>query len=317
MLPALCLRCGASGSRERQLEDLRAGPVGAPRRTGYYCEACDEQDRAWSTRAFAARMSLGITLVAVSASVLFFFGEESPLSQGLIVMLVGASATAVLEWWFSRRRPKIALFRAASQHADGLLFLPDTEGARAMARALEPKKAERTSLSLRSVSASTFAPLALSLGLLTLAHTTLDATLVVLDAEGDGSLLVDHRLRARTPSLTTESPSRLTTLRIFSGSRHLTWIGPKGGIRFDQTVSIEPGQVALLASPPAGQCLFLESQSYGASGADHFLTPLGPGPVHQLVPPPEHWLRPIPPAEPTASRGGAMTALRLLPCSAN
>lgn len=316
VLPALCLRCGEPGTRARALgAPGAAGSARALSRTGYYCERCDEEDRSWSTRAFAWRMALGIVLAAVSASVVFWLGDGSLVFQVILVMLLGASATGLLEFSLSRSRPRRGYFLATSDHADGSLWLPDSDGARALARAFEPEKAKRAERSPSSWSISMLGPLALALGLLALAHTTLDATLIVLDREGDSALLVDDRLRAQVLSISSESPSRLTSLRVFTGFRRITWIGSDGSVRLDETVAIEPGQFVLLAATPPGLCLFLESQSYGAAGADHFLTPLGPGPVYHLEPPPEHWLSPIPPPESTTSRGGRMTALRLLPCS--
>lgn len=312
MLPALCLGCGAPGTRGIELPALSPGKQS---RSGYLCDACEEKRRAAATRAFASRMALTVLLVACAAVVLFAYEDSALLRQAWIVMLWGVGATALLEVWLARREPGRAFFESSRETGEGFLFVPDTEAGRKIARALEPRRTESVEHApSRPLSLGSLVPTSAALGLFFLAHFSLDSELIILDAEGDSTILVDHRLRGRVESVSGESPTRLSSLRVFSGTRQVTWLGADGRIRFDDKVGIAPGQVVLLAAPPKGKCLFLESQSYGEAGPDHHLLELGPGPVHYLEPPPDHWLEPMPPPEPTATRGGQMTALRLLPC---
>lgn len=314
MFPALCLGCAGPGTRGIELPALSPGKRG---RSGYLCDSCEQARRSAATRTFASRMALTVLLVAFAAVVLFAYEDGALLRQTWTVMLWGVGASILLELWLARQEPDRVFFENSRETGEGFLFVRDAEAGRKIARSLEPRRTERAqSVPSRPLPFGSLVPTTAALGLFFVAHFTLDSELIILDAEGDSTILVDHRLRARVQSVSGESPSRLSPLRVFSGTRQITWLAPDGRIVFDEKVGIAPGQVVLLAAPPAGQCLFLESQSYGEAGADHHMLELGPGPVHYLEPPPDHWLTPMPPPESTATRGGQMTALRLLPCRA-
>jgi len=313
LLPAVCPACLAPGVRA--LEVPSSGPTESVR-TAYYCERCAELLDRRATFIVARLGAAALLGIGTATSLALVLGGVR-LGLQIVLTLLASLLPLAARALTSRGSVGPALF-----HADGPASQSVWIAERQDFLGLLETKATRVPRPLaRPGGAWELAPALLALVWLSALHGLGRADLrVIQSGDAEAVVLIDERRRSTIAPVRSEHPHAARAVSTLAGRRRLGIVSERGESLVDVVATLWPGRDYVLGNLPPGQCLFLERQEYGKTGAAHELAQLpGQGPIWELPVTVDLWFSPLstrPSSRPSLdTSGGVRTAVRLLPCS--
>lgn len=323
LLPPICPLCTAPGIHAQPVPQEK-GCVN-PVLHAYYCDLCAEAAQSAQTRRLAVTLASSLFSFALATALILFYGLRYWGAQLLIVLLFSASLpllTAYLGVWRSERETATEL---ASGEKTRRLATSSTQ----FSQALTALGWERQPLASRRVSWSALLTSSWPLWAVALAAVTWWSALhvwgstqvrVIYGGSGAATLLVDGRHSGSLPASHSEDPLAGRRFRVLAGRKVLQLVSSRGELLLEKKTTLWPQHSYILALPPAGECLFLETRTYGGKGPSHFMNRLpGDGPLWEIEGTIDAWFEGLGEASEASSNqenfsGGKRRAIRLLPC---
>jgi len=309
LLPPVCPRCLAVGVRPLPVPVL--GPATGPAATAYYCERCaDDLERARTLQ--VARLAVsGLLGIGTATTAALILGGAQVGHQVMATVLAVALPLGLTA--FSTTSDGPALYQIATDSTPPHWLARRREYLTEMTADVSTRPRPRTHLGWRHAVWPLVAAATWLLGL----HWLGRAELRVIHGGGpaDAIVLVDHRRRPSIGPTQSEHPHAARPVATLAGRRSLALVSETGQPLAEVTATLWPGRDYLLGTLPRGQCLFLESQEYGARGDARQLVALtGSGPLWELPVNVDAWFLPLRARPDLPTSGGLRTAVRLLAC---
>jgi hypothetical protein len=313
LLPAVCPACLAPGVRA--LEVPSSGGAESVR-TAYYCERCAELLDRRATLIVARLGAAALLGIGTATSLALALGGVR-LGLQIVLTLLASLLPLVVRALTLRAPVGPALF-----HADG----PASQSVwiaerRDFLDLLEAQTTRMPGPLVRPGFARELAPVLAALLWLSALHWLGRADLrVIQSGTSEAVVLIDERRRSTIAPAHGEHPHAARAVSTLAGRRRLGIVSERGEPLVDVVATLWPGRHYVLGHLPLGQCLFLERQEYGKTGAAHDLAQVrGQGPLWELPVTVDLWFSPLserPSSRPSLdTSGGVRTAVRLLPCS--
>lgn len=327
LLPPLCPLCAAPGVHAQAVAQEKGCPT--PPLEVHYCDICAEELQNAQTRRLAVTLASCLFSFAAATGLTLLFGLRFWGAQLVGVLLVSVALPSLAAWAGLWRRDESTVLERSSPLASRRLATTSPPFSQALTRAgwkAQLATAPDSTWLSRFNSAWPLWVVTLT-GLLSWSalHWAGSTQIrVIYGGSGSATLLIDGRHSGTVQSSNSEDPLAGRRFRVLAGRRKLQLISSRGELLVEQSTTLWPQYGYLLALPPAGQCLFLESRAYGEEGQNHFMNRLpGDGPLWELEGTIDAWFEGLGGGAKVVSRqspeaenfsGGKRRAIRLLPC---